>query len=554
MSGSSQPLRIVIVGGVAGGATAAARARRANAQAEIILLEKGPAVSFANCGLPYHLGGEITERKKLLVATPELFDKRFQVDVRTTSEVIAIDRAARTVTVVNLQTQATYQLHYDRLILATGSEPLRPDFWTSGVRNVFQLWNLNDLDAVLAMMRERQPQTAAVIGAGFIGLEVVEQLHRLGIDVSLIERNPHVLKPLDADMAAPIAEEIKKQGVQLYLNAGVEKMITAGDRAVALQLQDGRRVESDIVIVGIGVRPRVELAHAAGLAIGKQGGVTVNAWMQTSDPLIYAVGDMTELPHGVLESPQRIPLAGSANRGGRIAGTHAATGQAANMGVVLGTSIVRVFNLVAASTGINEQTCQSAGFDYRTAIIQAADHATYYPNAHEMILKILYAPDSGRLLGAQIVGESGVDKRIDILATTLHFRGTIHDLAQLDLAYAPPFGAAKDPVNMIAFVAQNDLAEHPTLLPAAAALAGWQVVDVRTAAETQALPLAGAKHIPIDELSLRWQELDPSQPTVVVCHSGKRAHIGACWLSGHGFAKVRNLTGGMSMRRHALSH
>lgn len=552
MDSSSQPLRIVIVGGVAGGATAAARARRTNAQAEIILLEMGAAVSFANCGLPYHLGGEITDRKKLLVATPELFQKRFQVDVRTQSEVTAIDRAACTVTVQNLQTQQTYQLRYDRLILATGSEPLHPDFWAVKVRNVFQLWNLEDLDGLLALIRECKPQSAAVVGASYIGLEVVEQLHRLGIKLSLIERNPHVLKPLDADMAAPIARELESQGVQLYLNQRVEKMITEGDRAIALQLQDGQQVECELVIVGIGVRPRVELAQAAGLAIGKQGGVTVNQWMQTSDPLIYAVGDMTELPHGVLPAPQRIPLAGSANRGGRIAGAHAAAGQTPAMGAVLGTAIVRVFNLVAATTGVSEQACQANGIDYRVAIIQAADHATYYPGAREMTIKILYAPNSGRLLGAQIVGQTGVDKRIDILATTLHFQGTVHDLAQLDLAYAPPFGSAKDPVNLIAFVAENDLANQPTLLPTDASLAGWQVIDVRTATEVSNLPCAGATHIPIDELPLRWQELDPNQPTVVVCHSGKRAHIGACWLKGHGFSQVRNLTGGMAMRRHVL--
>lgn len=549
MDGTDQ-LRIVIVGGVAGGATAAARARRCNATAKITLLEKGPAVSFANCGLPYHVGGEIAERKKLLVATPELFHNRFQVEVKTGCEVRTIDRAARTVTGIDHATGASFTLPYDRLILSTGSEPLRPPFMAAPASNVFQLWTLPDMDHVMACIRETSPKKAVVVGAGFVGLEVVEQLERLGMQVTLIERGDHVLRPLDDEMATMVENELARHRISMALGAGVERLLIEAGRAVAVELSGGQRIECDLIIVGAGVRSRVELAQAAGLTIGKSGGVSVNEFMQTSDPLIYAVGDMTEVPHGVLNQPQRIPLAGPANRSGRIAGAHAATGHSSPAGKVFGTAIVRVFDLVAASTGLNERTCIACNMDYHVATIQAGDHAGYFPGAKELTIKLIYAPADGRVLGAQVIGGPGVDKRIDVIATLMHFNGTVHDLAQVDLAYAPPFGSAKDPVHMAAFVAQNDLSQHPSLMPTASQLTGYQVVDVRSAAEIEKLPsLAGAKHIPIDELGKRWQELDPQRPTVVVCHSGKRAHVGACLLAGQGFQQVQNLNGGMSIRK-----
>ena len=549
MSGTNG-LRIVIVGGVAGGATAAARARRCNATAQITILEKGPAVSFANCGLPYHVGGEIAERKKLLVATPELFRNRFQIEVKTGCEVQAIDRAARTVTGVDHSSGTSFSLPYDRLILSTGSEPLRPPFMATPASNVFQLWTLPDMDRVMECIAKTSPKKAIVVGAGFVGLEVVEQLERVGMQVTLIERGEHVLKPLDDEMATMVENELARHHIHMALGAGVESLVVEDGRAVAVELTGGQRIECDLIIVGAGVRSRIELAQAAGLTIGKSGGVSVNEFMQTSDPLIYAVGDMTEVPHGVLPTPMRIPLAGPANRAGRIAGEHAATGQSPPAGKVLGTSIVRVFDLVAASTGLNERTCIAKNIDYHVATIQANDHAGYYPGAKEMTIKLIYAPADGRVLGAQVVGGPGVDKRVDVIATLMHFRGTVHDLAQVDLAYAPPFGSAKDPVHMAAFVAQNDLNKYPALMPTASELSAYQIVDVRNAAEIEKLPsLPSAKHIPIDELGKRWQELDPQRPTVVVCHSGKRAHIGACWLAGQGFQQVQNLNGGMSIRK-----
>ena len=500
--------------------------------------------------MPYHVGGEIAERKKLLVATPELFRNRFQIEVRTGCEVQTIDREARTVTSLDQATGQTFTLPYDRLILSTGSEPLQPPFMATPAANLFQLWTLPDMDRVMECMRASKPKKAIVVGAGFVGLEVVEQLKRIDMQVTLIERGAHVLKPLDEEMARMVEQELTRHNVTTILGSGVERLMIENGRAVAAELTDGQRIECDLIIVGAGVRSRVELARAAGLTIGKSGGVSVNEFMQTSDPLIYAVGDMTEVAHGVLPTPQRIPLAGPANRAGRIAGAHAATGRSAPAGRVLGTAIVRVFDVVAASTGLNERACVANQIDYHVATIQANDHAGYFPGAKELTIKLIYAPSDGRVLGAQVVGGPGVDKRIDVIATLMHFRGTVHDLAQVDLAYAPPFGSAKDPVHMAAFVAQNDLLSHPSLMPTASQLEGYQVVDVRNEAEIQRLPsLPGARHIPIDELGKRWQELDADKPTVVVCHSGKRAHVGACWLAGQGFQQVQNLNGGMSIRK-----
>ncbi len=545
---ADSPLRIVVVGGVAGGASAAARARRCNANAEITILEKGPAVSFANCGLPYHLGGEIAERDKLLVATTELFWNRFRIRVRTGHEVTSIDRDACTVTGETSEGDE-FKVPYDRLILSTGSEPFRPPFMDTQPENVFQLWTLDDMDSIIAYMKNRPCKNATVIGAGFVGLEVVEQLQRKDISVTLIERLPQVLGPLDADMAKLIEEEVEEQNVKVLLNASVESFLTSNQHATAVKLEDGNSIASDLVIVGVGVRPRTKLAQDAGLSLGETGGVQINSYCQTDDPNIYAVGDMVEYHHGALERDVRIPLAGPANRSGRIAGTHAATGSSPELGSMQGTSIVRVFELGAGVTGLNERGCKMAGKEFHTAIIQAAHHASYFPGARSLTIKLLYEPATRKVLGAQAIGAEGVDKRIDVIATLLQFNGTIDDLAELDLAYAPPFGSAKDPLHMAAFVAQNDLSDAPQLVATDAILDDYQVVDVRNNAEIAKLPLDGATHIPVDELADRWIELDKNKPTIAVCHSGKRAHVAACWLKGKGIEHVANLNGGMSMRR-----
>lgn len=554
-------LKIVVVGGVAGGASAAARARRVNATAQITILEKGPYVSFANCGLPYHLGGEIAQRSKLLVSTAELFWKRFRIAVQTGHEVTRIDRDAKIVHGIDHASGQSFQLPYDRLILSTGSQPITPAFMTPPSSNVYHLWTLPDLDAVMAQLglatdtqvtatpaAVNPARRAVVVGGGFVGLEVVEQLAHRSLAVTLIERNPQVLKPLDWDMARLIELELIKHGVQLRLSTDITGLRRDGDRATAVELADGDAIDTDLVIVGAGVRPRTELATAAGFTTGRTAGVEVNAFTQTVDADVYAVGDMIEYQHGVFGQPQRVPLAGPANRAGRVAGAHAATGRSEPLGPVLGTSIVRVFDLTAGCTGANTVALDARGIAHQSVIIQATNHAGYYPGAQSMVLKLIYAPGDGKILGAQAVGGEGVDKRIDVIATAIHFGATVYQLAELDLAYAPPFGSAKDPVHMAAFVAINDLNQWPAVIPPDSDLTGLQVLDVRTAKERAERPLAGAIAIEVDELSDRWIELDPQRPTVTVCHSGKRSHVAACLLKGHGFADVRNLTGGMSMR------
>ncbi|MBX3422808.1 MAG: FAD-dependent oxidoreductase [Pirellulaceae bacterium] len=541
-------LRIVIVGGVAGGATAAARARRANARAEITILEKGPVISFANCGLPYHLGGEIARRESLLVATSKLFWDRFRIRVCTGHEVLAIDRAAKCVAGKTSQGE-TFSYPYDKLIVATGSEPIRPDFCNVTADNLFQLWTLSDMDLIVDCLSNRTCKRATVIGAGFVGLEVVEQLVQRGLKVDLIERLPQVLGPLDAEMARLVQAELERHEVNVKLNTSVRQLRVDQGRVVRVEQDDGQLLDTNLVIVGAGVRPRTQLAASAGLEIGSGGGVVVNRFCQTSDPDIYAVGDVIEYHHGALGQPMRVPLAGPANRSGRVAGGHAACGHGPLMPPVQGTSIVRVFDVAAGLTGLSERLCAQRGIAYRCATIQAGHHAGYFPGAKNLTLKLVYCPQTRRVLGAQAVGAQGIDKRLDVVATLLHFSGTVDDLAGLDLAYAPPFGSAKDPVHMAAFVAQNDLADYPQLAPAGASLAGIQVVDVRNDDEISKLPLPDAIAIPVDSIVERWQELDPHRQTIVVCHSGKRAHVAASWLKGQGFQDVKNLNGGMSIRQ-----
>jgi NADPH-dependent 2,4-dienoyl-CoA reductase/sulfur reductase-like enzyme/rhodanese-related sulfurtransferase len=542
----AKPLRILIVGGVAGGATAAARAARVNPRAEIIIFEKGPAVSFANCGLPYHIGGEIAQREKLLVATAELFRKRFGIEVRTGHEVIAIDRREKTITVRPVG-EEEYQQSYDRLILAPGAEPMILPNFPKNASNFSSLWTLADMDRIIKQVQGSKTKRAIVIGGGFVGLEIAEQLVRIAWEVTLIERDKQVLAPLDPEMAAPIADELQKHGVSVNLGVSIAEFRQEGDRVSAVTLDDGRELETDLVIAAVGVKPRVALAVGCGLDLGSHGGIKVNEQMQTSDPDIFAVGDAVEYFHQVMQGAARVPLAGPANRAGRVAGTVAAGGQA-KMSAVLGTAIVRVFDKTAAGTGFPAKWLDRLGMEYRSVIIEAANHASYFPGAVSLQIKLIYAPVTGKILGAQAVGGEGVDKRIDVIATAMSFGGTVDDLAGLDLAYAPPFGSAKDPVHMAAFAASNDLQQAPEMLATFASLEGLQVVDVRESAELQRLPLAGAVHIPVDQIAQRMGELDSTRPTVTVCHSGKRAHVAACILKGNGFEQVQNLTGGMSVR------
>ena len=549
--------RIVVVGGVAGGASAATRARRTDASAVITLIEKGPAVSFANCGLPYHVGGEIADRDDLLVATPELFRDRFGIEVRTETEAIAIDRDSKSVT-LRRPDGSRERLPYDKLILATGAEPIIPDFARGDFSNAGTLWSLGDMDHLLESVAGRPGGRVAVIGGGFVGLEMAEQLIRRGHPCTLVERGGQVLFTLDPEMALPLQQELLEKGVDLRLGVSVSRLVVdeasaggtgargTGARVTGIEI-DGEALPVDYVVLAIGVRPRTELARAAGLEIGESGGVRVDDRMRTADPDIFAVGDCVEYPHAVLGRPTRVPLAGPANRAGRIAGTVAAGGEAAPMGPVCGTNVIRVFGKAAAGTGLSESQCRREGIACRSVFIQASNHASYFPGAESLLLKLIYAAD-GKILGAQAVGGEGVDKRIDVIATAIHFGGTVYDLAGLDLAYAPPFGSAKDPVHMAAFVACNDLESHPAVAAPDSELGRLQVVDVRTAGELERLPLPDAIHLPIDELPRRLAELDPGRETVTVCYSGKRAHVAACLLKNSGFRQVRNLTGGMLVR------
>jgi len=552
----TEPPTIVIVGGVAGGASAAARARRMNEHARIILFEKDEYVSFANCGLPYYVGGEIAKREKLLVATEELLTRRFRLDVRTRQEVRKIDRDAKTVTVLNHRSGETYGQPYDKLILAPGASPLVPPIDGADVQNVFTLRNVADVDRIKQAVDASSEKKAVVVGAGFIGLEMIEQLVRRGFQTALAELQPQVLPLLDFEMAKPLEDELRQKGVAVQLGDGIRRVLT-DDRGAAtgVELQSGTVIEACLVILGLGVRPNVKLAEDAGLRIGAGGGIATNEYMQTSDPDIYAVGDAAEYAFGPTATSMRIALAGPANRAGRLAGEHAATGKSASMVSVFGTSIVRVFEWSAAMTGLTAKLAERLGVAAGSVTIVADNHAGYYPGATPITLKLTFDPETGRVLGSQAVGRSGVDKRIDVIATTMAMNGTVRDLAGLDLAYAPPFGSAKDPVHIAAFAACNQLDGIEEFLDADSDLTGKQVVDVRTPKETQKRPLAGADravNIPVDDLRDRIGELDPSAETVVSCGVGLRAHVAARILKQNGFSDVKNLSGGATVRNRAI--
>jgi NADPH-dependent 2,4-dienoyl-CoA reductase/sulfur reductase-like enzyme/rhodanese-related sulfurtransferase len=542
---------LVIVGGVAAGASAAARARRLNEEVRILLFEKDSYVSFANCGLPYYIGGEIEERSKLLLSGPELFQKRFNVQVKIRHEVLSINRERQTVSVRNLETGETFEQGYDRLILAPGASPILPPIEGIHARNVFTLRNLEDTDRIKDFIQSEKPDRAVVVGAGFIGLEMAEQLLHLDMKVSVVELAEQVLPPLDPEMAHVIQEELESHGVDVYLGNGLAGIHARDGLAQGVELESGETLAADLVILGIGVRPNTALAQQAGLAIGPGGGIAVNPYMQTSDPAIYAAGDVVEYEHRVLGHALRMPLAGPANRAGRIAGENAATKPRVKSSPVLGTAIVRVFGKTAGMTGLTVKAATRQGREARTSVISAGHHAGYFPGAEPLLLKLVYEAGSGKVLGAQAVGGAGVDKRMDVIATALSFGATVHDLAGLDLAYAPPYSSTKDPVHMAAFVACNDLDGAAPLLPPDASLDGKQVVDVRTSAERSQSFLPGSLHIPVDELRGRLGELDPALPTVVVCQSGLRAHVALRVLEQHGFTDIANLTGGMLVRRHA---
>lgn len=556
--------RIVIVGGVAGGMSAATRARRVNEQVEIIVLEKSGYISFANCGLPYYIGGQIKGEQKLLLTTPERVRERFRIDARVHHEVTRIDRERHLVEGVNHATGESFSLTYDKLILAPGASPIVPRIDGIDAENVFVLRNVEDTQRLQRSLNHRAPKRAVVVGAGFIGLEMVEALHARGLDVTLLEKAPHVLPILDTAMAGWLEAELARHGVELRVGVGLSALETRTGLVRAVITETGERIATDLVLFSIGVRPNLELAQMAGISLGSAGGIATDEFRRTSDPDIYAVGDAAEVTHCVTGAAARIPLAGAANRHGRAAGEHAAAGSAAPSAAVLGTAVVRVFGLDVAVTGMSRRDAVAAGRDVDIAIVHPNDHAGYYPGAQAIHLMLCYDKSNRKLLGAQAIGPAGVDKRIDVVATALHFGGTIDDLANLDLCYAPQFSSAKDPVHFAAFVAQNQLdgltpgMDDPPMDLAPTANGGRpvQLVDIRTSAEVARGALEGAIHIPLDELRSRLHELDRSRPVVVYCQVGVRGHTAVRILAGNGFADVANLKGGYTqavLRRHRIA-
>jgi NADPH-dependent 2,4-dienoyl-CoA reductase/sulfur reductase-like enzyme/rhodanese-related sulfurtransferase len=538
----SAPMRIVIIGGVAGGASAAARARRLSETAEIVLLERGPHVSFANCGLPYHIGGEIKDRRKLQVQTPESLGTRFDLDVRVMSEAVHIDREARQVRVRDLRDGTEYALPYDALVLSPGAEPLRPPIPGGDHPKVFTLRNIPDMDRIAAAADGARH--ALVVGGGYIGLEMAEALVHRGLTVTLVELQPQVLGLADPEMVTPLHEELVRHGVDLRLGTSVAAFADLNGGLEA-RLSNGERVACGLAVLAVGVRPDTRLAREAGLVLGPRGGIQVDDALRTSDPHIWAVGDAIEVVDFASGAPALIPLAGPANRQGRIAADNI-LGRTSRYKATQGTAIVKVFSLAFAQVGLTEKALVRLGRPFRKIYVHPADHATYYPGSHAMTLKLLFEPEAGRILGAQAVGASGVDKRIDILAVAQRAGLTVFDLEDLELCYAPPFGSAKDAVNMAGFTAANVLRGDVELWEPeelAVLREDQLVLDVRTPREFHLGTLPGAVNLDVDMLRERLAELPIEKELLVTCQVGLRGYVACRLLSQRGY-RCRNLSGG----------
>ena len=549
-------MKILIVGGVAGGATVAARLRRLDEQAQVILFERGPHVSYANCGLPYYIGGTIAQRSKLFVQTAKGFTDRFRIDIRTEQEVTAIDRVSKEVTVRRVATGETYTESYDRLVLSPGAEPLRPSIEGIDSPRIFTLRNVPDTDAIKQYVDRHCPRRAVVVGGGFIGLEMAENLHHLGLRVDVVEMADQVMAPLDFSMAALVHRQLTDRGVGLYLKDGVVRFEETPDGRVPVHLQSGRQITTDLVILSIGVRPETRLAREAGLEIGERRGIVVNEYMQTSDPEIYALGDAVEVRHLVTGRPALIPLAGPANKQGRIVADNIVLGNTHVYKGSIGTSVAKVFDLTVAVAGANAKLLKANGIEYIESFTHGASHAGYYPDALPLAIKILFAPGSGRLLGAQVVGCDGADKRIEMFEQIIRTGGTVYDLTELEHAYAPPYSSAKDPVNMAGYVAENILAGRVRVIQwrEVAALGDETLrIDVRTRDEFAMGSIPGFVNIPLDELREHLDELPRERPVVVSCAVGLRGYLASCILTQHGFRDVRNLSGGYTTWRVATA-
>ncbi len=539
-------MKLLIIGGVAGGATAAARARRLNEEAEIILFERGEFISFANCGLPYYIGDVIKERDSLLVTTVEDFKKRYAIDIRIFSEVTEIDRPRRQVRVKNLQTGETYRESYDKIILSPGAEPFKPPIKGIDLDTVFNLRNIPDSERIKKFVDEKKPQSAVIVGGGFIGLEMAENLAIRGVKTTIVEKLEQVMPLLDFEMASFMSAHLKEKGVDCVLGDGIQSFSKEGE-ALVLETENGKTLTCDMAILSIGVKPENRLAREAGLDIGRRGGIKVSATMQTSDFDIYAVGDAVEVTDYVTGMTTMTALAGPANKQGRIAADNV-MGRRSIFRGTMGTSVVQMFDMSVASTGASENFLKANDIPYLASYTHSGSHASYYPGAEMMAIKLFFSPSSGKVLGAQIIGKEGVDKRIDVISTAIHGNMTVYDLEELELAYAPPYSSAKDPVNIAGFVAANILKGDVKNI-------NWNemidmdpetdvLIDLRNADElAEAGKISGALHIPLSELRERLSELDPEKRYILFCAIGLRGYVGYRVLSQKGF-NARNLSGG----------
>lgn len=547
-------MKYVIIGGVAGGATAAARLRRVDEMADILLLEKGPYISYANCGLPYYIGGVIAEREKLLVQTPESFGKRFRIDVRVNNEVLAIHPATKTLTIRNAQ-GTSYEESYDKLLLSPGANPVRPPLEGIDSEGIFTLRNVEDTDRIKAYIRQPHVKRAVVVGAGFIGLEMAENLHHAGIAVSVVEMGNQVMAPIDFSMAAPIHQHLVEKGVSLYLEEGVTHFQRT-EQGIIVFLKSGKTIAADVVLLSIGVRPATALAQQAGLKLGEMGGIWVDEHLETSEKDIYAVGDAIEYPHPLTGKPWLNYLANPANRQGRIVADNMALGNTVTYEGVIGTSIAKVFDMTVASTGLAAKRLKQWGMEYQSSITHSSSHAGYYPDALPLTLKLTFHPKTGKLYGAQCVGYEGVDKRIDQIAGVIKRGGTVYDLMETEHTYAPPFSSAKDPIAIAGYVAAN-------IISGAMPVISWReleeqkeqvvLIDTRTADEFSFGSIPGAINIPLDEMRDRLAEIPTDKPVVLFCAVGLRGYLAQRILMGRGYRNVRNLVGGYKVYAAAVA-
>ena len=546
-------MKYIIIGGVAGGATAAARIRRNTEKAEIILFEKGEYISYANCGLPYYIGGVISDRERLFVQTPESFGKRFNIDVRTRSEVTAIDVKKKEVTVRTAG--KTYTESYDKLLLSPGASPVRPPLPGIETEGIFTLRNVNDTDHIKSYMQQKAVKHAVIVGGGFIGLEMAENLHHSGIEVSVVERANQVMGPIDYSMASLVHEHLQQKGVRLYLEQAVESFEKTAE-GITVNFKSGIKVQAEMVLLSIGVRAETRLATEAGLKIGEMRGIYVNEYLQTSDESVYAVGDAIEYPHPITHKPWLNFLAGPANRQARIVADNMIFGNKIKYEGSIGTAIAKVFDLTVASTGLPAKRLKQMDIPYLSATIHSNSHAGYYPGASMLDIKITFSPTDGKLYGAQIVGYDGVDKRIDEYALTIKRNGTVYDLTELEHAYAPPFSSAKDPVALSGYVAGNILSGKMTPLYwrelQQTDLSKVTLVDVRTADEYSLGKIPGAINVPLDELRERMSDLPTNKPVYVYCGVGLRGYLASCILKDNGYQDVRNLIGGIKTTKLLL--